>query len=331
MNDDAFSRCHPVVNFFYFVIVLGFTMFMQHPVFLLISFLGSTVYAVWLNGWKKVLKMNFLFTLPGLMIVALMNPLFNHYGVTTLLYVESSGNAVTLEALVYGIVLGCVLFIVIQWFSCYNRVMTRDKFIYLFGKAIPALSLILSMALRFVPRFSAQLTVIRNGQKCAGRDISNGGLIRKIRCGLSMLSILVTWALENAIETADSMKSRGYGLKGRTAFSIYRFDTRDKILGTFLMICFLVFAAGCGQGAAFAQYNPRILLAGFTVQGYEAPIECPPVLNALTFISFASFCMAPLMLDIFEYVTMKRAQSHVKEEAVMTYRKIYEELEESMT
>lgn len=171
MNDDAFSRCHPVVNFFYFVIVLGFTMFMQHPVFLLISFLGSTVYAVWLNGWKKVLKMNFLFTLPGLMIVALMNPLFNHYGVTTLLYVESSGNAVTLEALVYGIVLGCVLFIVIQWFSCYNRVMTSDKFIYLFGKAIPALSLILSMALRFVPRFSAQLTVIRNGQKCAGRDI----------------------------------------------------------------------------------------------------------------------------------------------------------------
>jgi energy-coupling factor transport system permease protein len=39
---------------------------------------------------------------------------------------------------------------------------------------------------------------------------------------------MVTWALENAIETADSMKSRGYGLPGRTAFSIFRFDSRDK-------------------------------------------------------------------------------------------------------
>ncbi len=89
--------------------------------------------------------------------MALLNPMFNHYGVTMLYYVKSSGNWITLEALVYGVVLGAVMFVVIQWFSCYNKVMTTDKFIYLFGRIIPALSLILSMALRFVPRFTAQL------------------------------------------------------------------------------------------------------------------------------------------------------------------------------
>ena len=31
------------------------------------------------------------------------------------------------------------------------------------------------------------------------------------------LSIVVTWSMENAIETADSMKARGYGTKKRTA------------------------------------------------------------------------------------------------------------------
>ena len=56
-----------------------------------------------------------------------------------------------------------------------------------------------------------------------GMDVSNGKWFKKIRYALNMVSILVTWALENAIETADSMKSRGYGLRGRTAFSIYRF------------------------------------------------------------------------------------------------------------
>ncbi len=55
------------------------------------------------------------------------------------------------------------MFVVIQWFSCYNKVMTSDKFIYLFGRLIPALSLILSMALRFVPGLTGQLKVIRNG------------------------------------------------------------------------------------------------------------------------------------------------------------------------
>ena len=160
---DAFSRCHPVLNFFYFAVVLGFTMFIQHPVYLAVSFVAATAYSMWLNGVKKVLKINFLLTLPSLLIVALLNPMFNHYGVTPLLYIESSGNWVTLEAMVYGIVLGCVLFIMILWFSCYNQIMTSDKFIYLFGRIIPAMSLMLSMALRFVPHFMAQLKVIRNG------------------------------------------------------------------------------------------------------------------------------------------------------------------------
>ena len=218
---DTFSLYHPFINFFYFCVVLLFSMFNQHPVFLGISYAGAFSYAVLLNGWKKTAKQSFLFTLPCLTIIALMNPLFNHYGVTMLYYVESSGNWITLESLVYGIVLGAVMFVVIQWFSCYNKIMTTDKFVYLFGKLIPALSLILSMALRFVPSFLGQLKFIRNGQKAMGKDISEGKLLDRIHAGLNMLSILITWALENAIETSDSMRSRGYGLKGRTAFSIY--------------------------------------------------------------------------------------------------------------
>lgn len=332
IRDDTFASCHPLLNFFYFVVVLGFTMFVQHPVFLGISFLGAACYGIWLNGWKRTLKQNLFLTLPGLLIVALTNPLFNHYGVTVLFYLESSGNNITLEALVYGIVLGCVLFIVIAWFSCYNQIMTSDKFIYLFGKLIPALSLILSMALRFVPRFSAQIKTIRNGQKCSGKDISNAKFVKKAQYGLSILSILVTWALENAIDTADSMKSRGYGLTGRTAFSIYRFDKRDKIMGCILVGLFGIFTWGCAQGAAFAQYDPRILLAGFVIQGHVAPVTCSIFVTMITFAAFAAFCFAPIVLGILEEHALKKTQSKVSSEAVITYRRIYEEIEkESMT
>lgn len=259
--------------------------------------------------------------------MALLNPMFNHYGVTPLLYIESSGNWVTLEAMVYGIVLGCVLFIMILWFSCYNQIMTSDKFIYLFGRIIPAMSLMLSMALRFVPHFMAQLKVIRNGQKCVGMDVSNGKWFKKIRYALNMVSILVTWALENAIETADSMKSRGYGLRGRTAFSIYRFNRRDKLLGTMLVGLCVIFGYGCYRGAAFAQYNPRILLAGFTVFGRVPKQSCSPLLAAVTFVSFGVFCFLPLILDLCEESAMKKSRSHVQGEMAVTYRKIYEDME----
>ncbi len=323
---DAFSRCHPVLNFFYFAVVLGFTMFIQHPVYLAVSFVAATAYSMWLNGVGKVLKLNFLLTVPSLLIVALLNPMFNHYGVTPLFYIESSGNWVTLEALVYGIVLGCVLFIMILWFSCYNRIMTSDKFIYLFGRIIPAMSLMLSMALRFVPHFAAQLKVIRNGQKCVGMDVSNGKWLKKVRYALNMVSILVTWALENAIETADSMKSRGYGLRGRTAFSIYRFNRRDRIFGGLLIVLFAVSGYGCYHGAAFSQYNPRILLAGFTIFGRTPGKSCDPVLAVLTFVSFGLFCFLPLILDLKEEAAMKKSRSQIHSDMSVTYRQIYEEL-----
>lgn len=323
---DAFSRCHPLLNFFYFAVVLGFSMFMQHPVYLVVSFVAATAYSMWLNGVAKVLKMNFLLTLPSLLIVALINPLFNHYGVTPLLYIESSGNWVTLESLVYGIVLGCVLFIMILWFSCYNQIMTSDKFIYLFGRIIPAMSLMLSMALRFVPHFAAQLKVIRNGQKCVGMDVSNAKWLKKVRYALNMVSILVTWALENAIETADSMKSRGYGLPGRSAFSIYQFNRRDKILGTAMLVLTGISVYGCSKGAAFAQYNPRILLAGFTVFGRTPSQACSPLLAGITFVSFGLFCFLPLILDLAEEYAMDKSRSHAQTDMLVTYQKIYEEL-----
>lgn len=324
---DAFSRCHPLLNFYYFAVVLGFTMFVQHPVFLALSFVGGTCYAVCLKGWKDTLKMNVLFTFPLLLITALTNPLFNHYGVTPLVYIESSGNWVTLEAFVYGLVLGCVMFIVIGWFSCYNKVMTSDKFVYLFGRVIPSLSLLLSMALRFVPVFAAQMKVIRNGQKCVGMDVSNGKYLKKALYGLNLLSILVTWALENAIETADSMKGRGYGLRGRTAFSIYRFDKRDWCMGSAMLVLTAVFVRGCRAGAVFAQYDPRILLAGFTIQGRNAPVSCSPGLAFACYAAFALFCFLPVILGAAEAISMERSRARAGMEAGATYRQIYQEIE----
>lgn len=296
-REDAFAGCHPAVNFFYFLLVLLTTMFISHPVLLSLSFAGAAAYAVRLKGWKSVLKFNMLGMLPAMIIVAFINPAFNHYGVTMLFYLKTG--PVTLEAIVYGIVLASMLFIAILWFSCYNEVMTTDKFVYLFGRVIPSLSLVLSMVFRFVPRFGQQLKVIRNSQKSVGRDLSNGNIIRKIRYGITLFSILVTWALENAIDTSDSMSARGYGLKGRTAFSIFRFDRRDGIITGILLGLTAVCFSGFYTGTAAAQYNPRIIIGGIPVTPQSVAV----------YLAWAGICFFPFLFGMREDAVFRKLKA----------------------
>jgi energy-coupling factor transport system permease protein len=235
-----------------------------------------------LNG-RRALRFALVFMLPMLLFAALVNPAFNHRGVTILAYLPS-GNPLTLESLIYGLAAALMLITVIAWFSCYNAVMTSDKFVYLFGRIIPALSLILSMALRLVPRFKAQIIVIANAQRCIGRDVSSGGPLKRARHGIKILSIMVTWALENAIETADSMKSRGYGLPGRTAFSIFRFDGRDRAALIFLLLCGAYIITGAATGGLKFIYYP--IIAGAWTP-YSVSI----------FAAYAALCALPLAVN----------------------------------
>ena len=225
-NKDAFSGHHPTINFLYFALVLLFSMCLMHPVYLAISLTGALAYDIYLKG-RKAARFAVMGLLPMAVFAALVNPAFNHEGATILTYLPS-GNPLTLESMLYGAAAAVMLASVVLWFSSYNEVMTSDKFVYLFGRVIPALSLVLSMSLRFIPKFKAQMQTVSEAQACIGRDTKNGSVLRRVGNAVKIFSILVTWSLENAIETADSMRSRGYGLPGRTAFSIYRFDDRDK-------------------------------------------------------------------------------------------------------
>ena len=295
MLKDSFSSFHPVVNFLYFLAVILFSMFFLHPVFLGISLLCGMAYSTYLNRGKAV-RFN-LMMLPVLLLFAVMNPVFNHEGATILVYVND--NPVTAESIIYGFAAATMFVSVIIWFSCYNAVMTSDKFIYLLGRVIPALSLVLSMTLRLVPRFKAQARVISNAQKCIGRDVSNGGVIQRAKNGMKILLILITWALENAIDTADSMKSRGYGLKGRTSFSNYRFDRRDVLGLVVLLLLIAVVLAGAAAGENNIVYFPALVVKPFSP------------FSLTVYLGYAGLCLMPLIMDLWEDAKWARLQSKI--------------------
>mgnify|MGYP000941587519 CR=1 FL=1 len=296
-NRDAFSGFHPAVNFIYFALVLAFSMTFMHPACLGVSLACALAYNIYLNG-RKALRFNLRYMLPLFLLAAVLNPAFNHQGGTILLYLKS-GNPLTLESIIYGLAAGVMLVSVISWFSCFNAVMTSDKFIYLFGRAAPSLSLLLSMTLSFIPKFKAQIKAVSEAQKCVGRDVSSGSVLRRARNGMTILSIMVTWALENAIETADSMKSRGYGLQGRTAFSIYRFHKRDLRALIFMLICGIYIALGAVLGGLKWQYFPFI--KGVGLGPYTLSI----------FLVYFALCISPVAINILEDRKWKALQSAI--------------------
>ena len=279
---DAFSGYHPAVQFVYFVLVIGFSMFQMHPVCLLISLVCALTYAVRLSG-RRAVRFSLCGLLPLMLVTAALNPVFNHEGATILAYFPN-GNPLTREAILYGIAAACMMVTVILWFSCYNKVMTSDKFLYLFGRVIPALSLIFSMTLRFVPRFTAQLRTVTAAQRGMGRG-GSGSVVRRAKNSIAVLSAMITWALENAVVTADSMKSRGYGLRGRTAFSLYRFSRRDAGLLLFFVLCAVLTAGSAALGGLSWRYYP--MTGGI----WKAP------LSLTAFASYFALCLSPSALD----------------------------------
>lgn len=296
-HKDAFSGYHPMVQFLYFALVLAYAMFLMHPVYLAVSLAGALAYAVELQG-RRAVRFAVTGLLPMAVAAALVNPAFNHEGATILTYLPT-GNPLTLESILYGVAAAVMLASVLLWFSCYNQVMTSDKFVYLFGRVIPALSLILSMALRFVPKFKAQMKTVSDAQKCLGRDTETGSVRHRVGNAIKVFSIMVTWSLENAIETADSMRSRGYGLPGRTAFSIYRMDDRDRLALGWLLCLGAYVLCGCLAGGSEFRYYPTVKAAPWTPLSVSFPV------------AYLALVLTPEIINRREACQWKRSRSKI--------------------
>lgn len=236
----SFATFHPFVLFIYYVMIITITMFIIHPVILILSLIGSVLFFSMLTTGLNVLK-DIGFYVLVLLLIAITNPLFVHKGETILFFLNDK--PVTFEAIIYGFVIAAMLVAVIFWSKSYSVLMTTDKFLYLFGKMIPKLALVLSMAFRFIPLFKIQIIKVHAAQKSLGLYSSNS-IADRIMSGIRVFNSILTWSLENSIIQADAMKAKGYGLPRRTNFSMFNIDKRDVtvLILLFSMIAIIFFA-----------------------------------------------------------------------------------------
>ncbi|MBB2482760.1 energy-coupling factor transporter transmembrane protein EcfT [Bacillus sp. APMAM] len=220
----GFRSFHPIVCFLYYVGAAALVMLNKHPVFLFMGTMILIFYNIALDRgmtlkkwWKMVWILSVFFLI--------LTPLTNHRGSHILFYLRE--NPVTLEAIIQGIILALSLFCLMVLFTSYNLVITADKFLYLFSKWLPQWALLTMISLRFVPLLRRRLAEIETVQRSKGHSIKTGTIKKRSKNGIQLVQILLTWSLEEALQTADSMAARGYGLRKRSRYIPFQMKRKD--------------------------------------------------------------------------------------------------------
>ena len=255
----------------------------DHPVWIMLCFAFAAAYSIYLLRGRSALFVGIL--LPLAAAFALYYSSYHHFGVTVIRS-NMIGNAITLESLIYGFTLGIRVAGACLWFSCIHKIFTTDKIVYLFGVISPKLNLFLAVSLRLVPRIKRQAQRIHTAQKGIGRGIHQGNLFRRIHNAVRIFSMLITWLIESIVTLSDSMASRGSRCRGRTAFSIYRFDSRDRAFLLGMVMLLTISCMGVLLEQTRMQYDPRLIF----------PVVTP--MSWVFWAGFGLFCSLPLLLDI---------------------------------
>lgn len=274
------TQIHPAVSFFYYAVMLACSLSFNQPVCLGILLFGAAAQAFCLR------RMTLRFA-AEVLLFAVLFPLFYacfwNFGVTPTGF-TIAGNPVTVEALRYGAVLAVQISCILLWLSGIHAVFTEEKIVYLTGRIWPKLSLYLSLVLRMVPRIHEQRKKIREAQAGIGKGK------RSPRNLLREWSILLTWLFDSLAEASASMKCRGFSLRNRSAYAVYRFDYRDRAQ----VLCF----AALGS----------IVLMGVLLDQTRTVYRPYFSLNPITEFSYVFYCFE-LVLVMFHsilYVTDQR-------------------------
>lgn len=285
MYNDAFSKLHPITFFGYFILLTAAGAFTLHPVIVALSFCGAVCFSVKLSG-VRVLRKSVFLIIPALIAVA-VNALFNHRGVTVLAELPS-GNSLTLEAVLYGCASAGIVCSLMTWLYCFCRLYSSDKLLCLTGKIFPSLTIVISMTIRFIPLFVLRFGEIKDAQVQLGHSISRGSIRQRFRSLARIFSVLMTRSLEASVATADSMKSRGYGLSGRTSGDLFRFCVKDTVFCLIMTVLGGIIITGEIMCFNDYRYYPSFWLDSLDIKGI------------IVFLCFAGLCLLPTVYDVLE-------------------------------
>lgn len=289
------TSIHPGVYLLYYFIMVLFAFIFSDPYFV-VTFLALILVLITLQGVSSELKNILKFYIPLSILILILNPLLNRTGAHKI-YLWSNF-FVTYEAIAYGVLMTLALLIVILVFSSYNRSVSYQEMLYIFSKKLPIISMIIVMALRFIPLINSRAIEVQklNNLKNSGIEMEIDGddtddsnrvdldqfnsnintdydskivnklkpnkrvaaIIKEAKTLGKIMGITVSWSLEESMFTAKSMKARGYNATERTSYLSYKFGNTDYAFIALIIVTVGIIIVGLLKGVGMINIYPSI-------------------------------------------------------------------------
>lgn len=195
----------------------------------------------------------------GAASIAVINPLVSRQGLTVLwqgpvLPVIGRLN-ITAEAVAFGGGMGLRMLCVVSAFALYSTAVNPDVALRILARLSFGSALVMALAVRLLPTMAGDARRIMDAQRARGLRMDAGGWRRRVAARKPVIDCLLLTSLERAVQTAESMESRGYGRAGRTSIPLGAWQPRDWIV---VVPALAALAAGAVLAAAgpgrFAYY-----------------------------------------------------------------------------
>lgn len=263
MQRSALSRLHPVCSFTLLGSLFCLSFLTEDPLLGLLLGAGALLYfAVTCGFGFAARRLGLLLLLTA--AIALTNPLFSHRGATVLFYLGQ--NPVTLEAVFFGVQSGLFLGDMLLWCGVFYRSVPLEAQLFVLGKALPRCTLVVTLAVRFVPLLIRRVRDVRLAQEAFHPKTD-------LRHSLSVLQTALALTLEECCEIAASMEGRGYGAGKRSSYSLYRFTVGDGAAALAVLTLFALTLAGVASDSLGFTCYPvlRVHARGLGWLWYLAP------------------------------------------------------------
>ena len=287
------TSIHPAVYLLYYFIMVLFAFIFSDPYFV-ITFLVLILILIALQGVSSELKNIMKLFIPLSILIMILNPLLNRTGAHKIYLWQNF--FITYEAIAYGILMSLALLIVILVFSSYNRSVSYQEMLYIFSKKLPIISMIIVMALRFIPLINSRAIEVQklNNLKNNGVEFDNedcddsnkmdldefnsnintdynskfinrlksnkriAAIIKEAKTLGKIMGITVSWSLEESMFTAKSMKARGYNAAERTSYLSYKFGNADYAFLAIIIATVAIIIVGLLKGVGMINIYPSI-------------------------------------------------------------------------
>ena len=222
----------------------------QHPL-ILGAVMLATVGAALGAGAGHDLCTAARFTIPLALLVALVNPFVIHEGLTVLWRfgeVPPFGEIdLTLEALVYGALLGARVLAVALCCALFVAAVDPDETLQLFRRVSFRSALTAALAARLMPVLARDARRMNEATACRADPIPPGRV--------AVMRAVATSALDRAIDVAATLEVRGYGSRAAARHGSAPWSRHDlAFVASAGALLVLVVAARLAGVASFAAY-----------------------------------------------------------------------------